>query len=165
MQTIVKWIDILNHRAGQLAGWSSFVLVLLISIDVAMRYLFGFTMIWIIEVEIYLFAIIFLLGSGYALQKDRHVRVDVIYDRMSDFWKAWIDLIGGIFFLLPWSFIISWVGYQYAYMSYVIGERSPQPGGLPALYLLKGLMALGFFLLFLQGCSQIYSSIQRIRKH
>lgn len=164
MKQAISILDRINQWAGLAVGWFSTALVILICVDVGMRYLFDFTLIWIIELEIYLFAFLFLLSAGYALQKDKHVRVDVFYTRLSDKKKAWIDLIGAVFFLLPWCAVIIWVSYNYAFMSYLIRESSAQPGGLPALYLLKFSIALGFILLFLQGLNSILKSIQTIRE-
>lgn len=161
---MISILDKINRWAGAIAGWSCFLLVLLICIDVLMRYLLGFTLIWIIEVEIYLFAAIFLLGSGYALQKDKHVRVDVFYSKWTDRQQAWVDLIGHFLLLLPWAIVIAWVGYNYGYMSFLIGEKSAQPGGLTALYVLKFFIFIGFFLLILQAISQIIKSIIAIQK-
>ena len=164
MTQLVAWIDRITARVAELAGWSCFILVILICLDVGMRYLLNSSFIWMMELEIYLFAMVFMLGSAYALQKDKHVRVDVFYDRWSERTQAWIDLSGTVLLLLPWTCILIWVGWQYTRMSWLIGEGSAQPGGLPALYILKALIPLGMLLLGLQGISLMYHSIQRLRK-
>lgn len=151
MRRLLIILDKINEVTGSVVSWFSAVLVLIICLDVAMRYLFDFTLIWIIELEIYFYALLFLLASGFALKHDRHVRVDVFYSKMSDKNKAWVDLIGTTIFLLPWCLIIIWVSANYSYFSFLIQERSPQPGGLPALYILKFSMTVGFILLALQG--------------
>ena len=153
MRRLLIILDKINEVTGSVVSWFSAILVFIICLDVTMRYLFDFTLIWIIELEIYFYALLFLLASGFALKHDRHVRVDVFYSRMSDKNKAWVDLIGTTIFLLPWCLIIIWVSANYSYFSFLILERSPQPGGLPALYLLKFSMTLGFILLALQGLS------------
>ena len=116
------------------------------------------------ELEIYLFAIIFLLGSAYAFQKDRHVRVDVFYSNMSIKKQAFVNIVGGLIFLLPWTLVMIYILQRYFLKSLRIGESSSQPGGLPALYVLKGILLVGFFLLFLQGISSIYKSLHHLRK-
>ena len=128
-----------------------------------MRYFFDFTLIWVIELEIYFFALLFLLASGYALKHDKHVRVDVFYSKMNKKQKALVDLSGTLLFLIPWCIIIIWVSYNYAYMSFLIGEKSPQPGGLPALYLLKFSIVLAFVLLLIQGLSVMVKSVITLR--
>lgn len=162
MDSIIKGIEQLVKKLGHLASFLCLFLVILICADVLMRYLFDFTLIWVIELEIYFFAILFLMGSAYALQKDRHVRVDVFYQKKSAKAKAWIDLLGALFFLLPWCVIIIWVSYNYAWFSWQMNEKSPQPGGLPALYVLKGFITLAFFLLLLQAVANVLKSIKTI---
>ena len=133
-------------------------MVWLICIDVLMRYCFNFTLIWIVELENYFFAMCFLLASGYAFKHDIHVRVDVFYANFSERKKAMTNLLGGIFLLLPWSIISTYVCFNYFLKSYRLGETSSQPGGLPALYLLKFILFLGFYLLIIQAVVSIYRS-------
>lgn len=152
-------MDTISERVGKTVSWLTLFLVLLICADVIMRYLFDFTKVWIIELEIYFFAIIFLLGSGYAFKHDKHVRVDVFYSKLTKKKQAFINLIGGIFFLLPWTCIIIWVGYNYSYFSFMMNESSAQPGGLPALFVLKFMIVLGFVFLLCQAISSILKSI------
>jgi len=159
MQNMANFIDRLNETVGQFVNWFNFLLVLLICLDVLMRYAFNFSLIWIIELETYFFAIIFLLGSAYALKYDKHVRVDVFYQKQSKTRQAWINLLGTILFLIPWCGIAIYVCFKYAWMSFSINESSSQPGGLPALYVLKFIMAFGFVLLFLQGLSLFIKSL------
>ena len=116
------------------------------------------------ELEWHLFALIFLLGAGYAFKHDRHVRVDLFYAKFSEREKAWLNLWGSLLFLLPWSALIVYTAYDYAWISYLIGEGSPDPGGLPARYIIKFMVAIGIFLLFLQGlatCIESYLFLQK----
>jgi len=158
MRSLISSIDSISERVGKLFAWSSTLLVLLISLDVAMRYLFDFTLIWIIELEIYFFALLFIMGSAYAFKHDKHVRVDVFYSQFSVKKKAWTNLIGGLLFLLPWTIAVVLITGRYALYSFKIREASPQPGGLAALYILKFFVVIGFFLLFLQALSSIFKS-------
>lgn len=164
MKTIVHYIDRFNAALGKVASWCTLLLVLLVCLDVVLRYFFQWSRVWMMELEMYLFAIIFLLGSAYAFQMDRHVRVDVFYANMSSKKQALVNLIGGIIFLLPWALVMIYISQRYFLKSLRIGESSSQPGGLPALYFLKGLLLLGFFLLFLQGVSSIYKSWVQLKK-
>ena len=158
MKTIIGIIDNINKSVGKFASWSSLLLVLLVCLDVLLRYFFQWSRVWVMEIELYLFAILFLLGAAYAFQEDQHVRVDVFYSNMSERNKAIVNMIGGILFLLPWTIIIMFISYGYFMKSWTIGEHSGQPGGLPALYIKKGLLFLGFFFLFLQGVSSVLKS-------
>ncbi len=116
-----------------------------------MRYLFRISFSWIAELEWHMFALIFLLGAAYTLKEDAHVRVDLFYDRWSEHTKAWVNLAGVLVFLLPWCLIVIRASYRYFAFSFRVGERSPDPGGLPALYVLKFAIVAAFVLLALQA--------------
>lgn len=128
-----------------------------------MRYLFDYTVIWVIEIEIYLFAMIFLGGAAYTFQQDEHVRVDVFYDKLSPKRKAIVNIIGGVLFLTPWTWVIINVGFHYTRMSFEINESSAQAGGLPMLFILKSFIMIGFFFLLLQAVASILKAIQILR--
>lgn len=160
MDRVIRLLDAVNESAGKIISWFATILVWVICVDVVIRYLFDFTYIWINEIEIYFFAFLFLLSAGFAFQRDKHVRVDMFYSNWSEKRKAWVNLVGGILFLLPWSMVIIYVSYKYALNSWNIGEGSPQPGGLPALYILKFSIPIAFSLLFLQALSSILQSLK-----
>jgi len=149
---------------GERVKWLTTILVLLIFIDVVLRYLFSQTSAWVIELEWHVFALIFILGAGYTLAEDQHVRVDVFYTRFSPRRKAWVNLIGTLFFLVPWCLIIVYTSYHYAENSFAVQETSPDPGGLPARYLIKFSVTIGFSLLLLQACVLCLKSIVVITK-
>lgn len=148
-------ISTLNDRIGRAVSWLTFGLVLLVVIDVTLRYLFNQTAVWIGELEWHLFAFVFLLSAGYALRHDRHVRVDLFYDAFSPRDRALVNLVGHTVLLLPWCGLLVWVSAQYALDSYRLGEGSPDPGGLPFRFVVKSAIPLGFFLLLLQGLAEI----------
>jgi len=152
---LARRISLLNEWVGRSVSWLTTVLVLLVCFDVITRYLANSTQAWIMELEWHLFALIFLLGAGFAFKHDRHVRVDLFYAKISAKNRAYVDLIGGIVFLLPWSLLLMYFSTIYAWSSYQIGETSPDPGGLPARYLIKFSIALGMGFLFLQGVASI----------
>ncbi|GAA4111832.1 TRAP transporter small permease subunit [Aquimarina addita] len=162
MQKIINFLDWTGEKIGSVISWIALILAVLIGIDVIIRYVFQFTFIWMIESEIYLFGMLFLLGSGYTFKYGTHVRVDVFYAKMSLKGKAWIDLLGGLFLLIPWCYVVIVTSWYYGLASFMIREKSPQPGGLPALYVLKFSITIGFVFLLIQGVSQILKSIQVI---
>ena len=147
---------------GNALSWTTTLMVVVIFIDVLLRYLFNFSFIWITEVEVYLFALCFLFGAGYTLKHDKHVRVDLFYDQWSPKRKAWVDLFGTVFFLFPWCIVAIIACWKYASFSYSFRESSAQPGGLPALYVLKFCLMLGFVFLLLQGISLAMKSLSTI---
>ncbi len=159
LKKIASLLERINELVGKGVSYLTGALVLLICADVFARYVFQTTVIWIVELEIYFFALIFLMGAGYAFQHDKHVRVDVFYSKAKPKTQAWVNLIGGIFFLLPWCIVVLQVGYRYARNSFLINESSPQPGGLSALYLLKSAIFIGFVFLLLQAIASVIRSL------
>jgi len=159
LKKIAILLETINKYVGKGVSYLTGALVVLICADVFARYIFQSTVIWIVELEIYFFALIFLIGAGYAFQHDKHVRVDVFYSKAKPKTKAWINLIGGILFLLPWCIVVLQVAYRYARNSFLINESSPQPGGLPALYLLKSAIFVGFVFLLLQAIASVLRSL------
>lgn len=147
-------IDRISESIGKWSGWLNMALVLIITTDVFLRYMFNETSSWIVELEWHFFALIFLLGAPYALKADEHVRVDVFYSKFSPKRKALVNLIGSLILLVPWALIVIKTSYFYAENSFVIGEGSPEPDGLPARYVIKFAITAGFILLLLQGVSE-----------
>lgn len=164
MQNLINAIDGLNERMGKAASWLTLVLVILVCFDVVIRYVFSNSSAWIMELEWHLFSLIFLIGAAYAFKHDRHVRVDLFYSKFSAKEKALVDLVGNVIFLIPWCVIILVYSFEYAMTSFRIGEISPDPGGLPARYLIKFAITLGIFLLLLQAIAQALRSYQTWRE-
>ena len=158
----VAIIDKIVKQVGTLASWLSLLLVIVIVVDVALRYLFNTTSAVSFEMEWHLFAMIFLLGAGYTLQQDKHVRVDVFYHRFSERNKAWVNLIGTGLLLLPFCAVAFWESLSFVENSFAVKETSPDPGGLPARYVIKAAIPAGFFLLGLQGINLILKSTSKI---
>jgi len=160
---ISKTIDSVVDRIGRSVSWLTVILVVIMCTDVILRYLFDATKTWVIELEWHLFAVIFLIGASYTLLHDKHVRVDVFYERLNEKRKSWVDLLGILIFLIPWSLVILYYGWDYVANSYSFREGSPQPNGLPARYIIKSFIVIGFGLLVLQAISQVLKSIAKIR--
>ena len=150
-------------KTGKISSWFSLALVLLISTDVLLRYVFNFSTAALYEMEGHLFAIIFLLASPYTLQKNKHVRVDVFYNNFSKRKKNIIDLIGNIIFLIPFSFIIFYTSLPFVADSYSILESSPDPGGLPYRFIIKSIIPIAFFLLMIQGILNAIKNYNNIK--
>ncbi len=155
LRPFIDGVGKINETVGRAVAWLTSALVLLVCADVLMRYFFNTTAAWVMELEWHLFAFIFLLGAAYAFKHDRHVRVDLFYDRFSPRDQAWVNLVGGLVFLLPWCMILIYVSFQYTLGSYQIGEGSPNPGGLPYRFIVKGSITVGLVLLLLQALASI----------
>ena len=148
--------------SGRTVSWLSLFLVLVTFIIVVLRYVFDSGSIALQEITTYLHASIFLVGMAYTMQQDAHVRVDIFYTRCSKQTKAWIDLFGALFLLLPFMLFVSWVSWSYIADSWFVLEGSREAGGLPGVFLLKSLILVMTFLLSLQACTQIARNIQTI---
>ena len=159
LQSVSNAIDRLNEHIGRGVAWLTSLLVVLICYDVAARYLFNTTSAGMIELEWHLFSFIFLLGAAYALLHDRHVRVDVFYQNFTERKKAWVNLIGAVLFLIPFCLITIHTSWRFTLNAFRIHEGSPDPGGLPARYIVKSAIPIGFLLLLLQAVSLTCKSI------
>jgi TRAP-type mannitol/chloroaromatic compound transport system permease small subunit len=161
LKSFSRWIDEINERIGRLVAWVSLGLVVVIFADVVMRYLFNNSYVFTQELEWHLFAFIFLIGAGYTLLHDGHVRVDIIYQRLGLKGRAWINLGGVLLFLIPGCAMVIMTSWKFMLNSYAILEGSPDPGGIPWRFIVKGFIPAGFFLLLLQGISLgIHSLLQ-----
>ncbi|MBC7884660.1 MAG: TRAP transporter small permease subunit [Saprospiraceae bacterium] len=164
MKKLLIYITGLIRYAGWISATFCSALIILICIDVIQRYLFNQSYNWIIELEWHLFGLIFLFGSAYTLHMDKHVRVDVFYQNFSPEKKALTNLLGTIFLLVPWCLVAIKTCYTYAANSFYIREGSPNPDGLPALYIMKFCMVIGFILILLQALVIIYDSVKTMIK-
>lgn len=148
---LLTTIDRLVARLGTAAGYLNLALIALMVTDVLLRKAFAVTANWVLELEWHLFAIIFLLGIPYALQADRHVRVDLFYERFAARDRALVDLVGTLIFLLPWAAVLLVTGGRYLAEAYTSGEGSPNPNGIPLYWPIKLMIPLCALLLLLQG--------------
>jgi len=148
--------------SGRTVSWLSLLLVLVTFSVVVLRYVFDGGSIALQETTTYLHASIFLIGMAYTLQQDAHVRVDIFYSKFSKQNKAWVDLIGTLFLLLPFMLFISWISWLYIADSWTVLEGSREAGGLPGVFLLKSLILLMTSLLSLQALTQVARNIEII---
>ena len=116
------------------------------------------------ELEWHLFALIFLLGAGFAFKHDKHVRVDLFYANYSPKDKALTNLLGNLILLIPWCIFIIYFSFGYAQTSFLENETSPDPGGLPARYVIKFSITIGFILLLLQAIGDSIEQYINYRK-
>tara|TARA_R110001583_G_scaffold25094_3_gene91152 strand:- start:194 stop:721 length:528 start_codon:yes stop_codon:yes gene_type:complete len=161
LRLFINLIDTFIEWTGKTASWLVPGLVLLICYDVAMRYLFQQGSVALQELEWHLFALIFLLGSAYTLKHDEHVRVDIIYQShfMSDKKRALVNIFGSLFLLLPFCILILTSSWPFVENAFYYNEGSPDPGGLPYRFLLKGSLLVAFSLLILQALADIMRNI------
>ena len=159
LKKYIKIVDSLNERIGNGIAWLTLVLVLIVCFDVITRYVFKSSSVGVQELEWHIFAIIFLMGAAYTLKHEKHVRVDIIFSRLSERKKAVINIAGTIIFLIPFSLLIIFSSFDFVWNSFLIGESSPDPGGLPARFVLKAVLPLSFVFILIQGTSLLFKSI------
>jgi TRAP-type mannitol/chloroaromatic compound transport system permease small subunit len=152
-------IDAVNEQIGRLVSWIVIFLVAVVFIDVVMRYALNTSFVFTQELEWHLFGFIFLMGAAYTLLYDQHVRVDVIYQRLSTKARAWVNLAGCLLFLFPGVALIIYTSSVFCWESMKFMEGSPDPGGIPFRFIIKGCIPLGFILLFSQGISMFIRNL------
>ncbi|MDQ1267610.1 MAG: hypothetical protein QG560_253 [Campylobacterota bacterium] len=150
MNCIDKTIKYLGYFTAVVLG----MLVLLIVYDATARYLFSTGSVALQELEWHLFDVVILLGIAYTLKENAHVRVDIFYAGFSQKTKALVNFVSSLFFILPFSFLIIYIGIDFVTMSFAQNESSSNPGGLGHYYLVKSLMPISFIFLSLQAIKE-----------
>jgi TRAP-type mannitol/chloroaromatic compound transport system permease small subunit len=140
--SLIQAIDRFTLLSGRVLAWCALAMALLTSAVVVLRYGFATGAIAMQESITYLHGSMFMLGVAYALKTGAHVRVDIFYRDFSDRQRAWVDALGGIVLLLPLCVFITVISWGYVADAWSIRESSPEPGGIPYLYLLKTLLPL-----------------------
>jgi TRAP-type mannitol/chloroaromatic compound transport system permease small subunit len=146
--------DGINEFLGSAVSWLSLLMVLVTFLIVVLRYAFDLGWIWLQESVTFMHAALFLVGAAYTLKHEGHVRVDIFYRKFTPRTRAWVDLGGALFLLLPVCLFIFSVSWGYVVQSWELHEGSREAGGLDGVYLLKSLMLVMAGLLVLQGMSQ-----------
>lgn len=162
VEKIARTIDLVIEQIGKVNAWLSTVLVALVCYNVLMRYAFNTSKVYLTELEWHIFAALFLLGGAYALQKDKHVRVDVFYSKFPPKYKAGVNLLGTLLFLIPFCLIVIRSSYEFGLNSWSFRESSPDPAGLPGRYVIKFAITFGFVLVLLQAISIFIKSIYTV---
>ncbi len=163
LQKFINIVNIINENIGKAAAWLTGILVVLVCGRVLGRMIFDSEPVWLPELEWHLFAMIFLLGAGYTLKHDKHVRVDLFYAKFPEKDKALVDLVGALLFLIPWCCLIIYVSYDYALGSFKILEGSPNPNGLPFRFIVKSTITIGASLLLLQALAMVANSVLTLK--
>ena len=156
-------IDRANGAIGRCVGWLTLAMVLIGAYNAVVRYLGGYlgrnlSSNAYLELQWYFFSLVFLLGASYTFRQGAHVRVDLVYGRLGRRGRAWIDLIGTLVLMLPFTLFALWLSWPSVRNSWAVREVSPDPGGL-ARYPIKSVILLAFFLLVLQGISQAIKQV------
>ena len=155
--------DRFSNLMGWIAGFLNLLMMLNVFYDSIMRYFFNTGSIAMQEMEWHLFSIVFLFGMAYALKEDGHVRVDILYDHFSPRWKATVNILGTLFFLIPLSVLIIEGSYAFVHEAYISGEISGDPGGLTHRWLIKAVIPASFVFLVVFACGFVVRNLRIFR--
>lgn len=164
---IADLIDRTNEWIGRGVYWLTLFMVLVGSFNAIARYLDRYTGLGLssntyIELQWYMYSLVFLLGAAYTLKHDAHVRVDVLFTRLGERGRAWINLLGTLLFLIPFCLFVLFTSWPTVSNSWAVLETSPDPGGLPR-YIIKTAIPVAFFLLLGQGISMAIKQVAILR--
>jgi TRAP-type mannitol/chloroaromatic compound transport system permease small subunit len=160
--TLSRAIDAMSERIGRLVYWLVLAVVLISAANASVRKAFNYSSNSFLEIQWYLFSVIFLLGAGYVLLHNAHVRIDIIAGRLSARAQNWIDVFGILFFLFPMAFVIMKLSWPLFMDSFTRNEVSTNAGGL-IIWPARLLVPIGFFLLIVQGISELIKRIAFLR--
>ena len=155
-------IDWTNEKLARLANICVLLSCLVSAINAMIRYAFDMSSNAWLELQWYMFAVVVMFGASYTLQKNEHVRVDVIYMGLSERKRLWVDLIGTVLFLMPACILLGWLAWPFFMQSWNQNEMSSNAGGL-LRWPVKFILPLGFALLAFQGLSEIIKRIAALR--
>jgi TRAP-type mannitol/chloroaromatic compound transport system permease small subunit len=163
LERISKYLDSFSEMTGKICSWFVALMVLVTCLVVVMRYGLDMGSVFLQDVVLYLHGGLFLLGAAFALKRGAHVRVDIFYRNFSTSKKALVDLLGNLIFLQPICWTILLYSWGYVEFSWRIMEVSPEPDGLPFVYVQKSLLIVVAILLALQSISEIFKSLLIIK--
>ncbi|WP_029352849.1 TRAP transporter small permease subunit [Bosea sp. 117] len=157
-----RGIDAMNERFGRVADYCVLAACLISAGNATVRYLFSYSTNGLLEIQWYLFGAVVLLGASYTLQKNEHVRVDLLYMMLSSRGRLWLDTFGLVLILIPTSIYLTALCWPFFWQAFVSDEVSQNAGGL-TLWPAKLLLPLGFALLVAQGVSELIKRVAALR--
>ena len=156
---LIRWLDAIAEFTGNTTAWLTGIMVVCACIVVGLRHLLGVGSIALQESVTYMHALVFMLGAAYTLKRGGHVRVDIVYRRMSARKRAWVDVLGSLLFTLPLMIFIGWGSWEFVQESWRISEGSADSGGLGGVYLLKSLLPVMALSVSLQAIAELLRSL------
>ena len=159
---LARGIDRVNSFSGKTVGWAILIAILVSAGNAVVRKMFNVSSNAWLELQWYLYGVAFLGAAAYTLLENEHIRIDILYGHWSRRSQHWIDLIGHLFFLMPFVTLMIWLLWPWFWRSFYNGEMSNNAGGLP-LWPAKSLLLVAFILLFFQGLSEIIKKIAIMR--
>ena len=154
LRELARRIDRFQDALGRALSWLMLAMVLTVFFDVVSRYLFARTFVFTQELEWYIFAVAYLMAGGYVMLWDEHVRVDILYSRMGPRTRAWVDFVLLFVFFFPSTLLVVYTTWPFFRNAWTVYEGSPDPGGIPARWALKGVIIVAFSIMIVQGISE-----------
>jgi TRAP-type mannitol/chloroaromatic compound transport system permease small subunit len=154
LRELARTIDRFQDALGRALAWLMLAMVLTVFFDVVSRYALSRTYVFTQELEWYIFAVTYLMAGGYVMLWDEHVRVDIMYSRLTPRKKAWVDLILLFVFFFPSALLVIYTTWPFFRNAWMVYEGSPDPGGIPARWALKGVIIVAFVIMAIQGVSE-----------
>lgn len=164
LERISDRLDTFNEWVGRFSAWMAIPIVTIIMLDVITRRFLTLGSVTLQELEWHFHAVLFLFCLGYAYIHDAHVRVDIFRAKADPLTRAWIEFLGSAVFLVPYSVMMIYLGWQFVGESYALGETSDAPGGLPYRWVIKSALPIGFTFLLIQGVSTALRQFVMIQK-
>ena len=158
LETVANSLGLLTEWIGKTLAWLSITMMLAMTAVVVLRYGLNIGSVFLQESVMYMHAALFLLACGYTLKHDGHVRVDIFYRNFSAKKKALVNLLGTLTLLMPVMLFIAWSSWGYVEKSWAIKEISSEPGGIPAVYLLKSLIPAMVVVMLLQALAELINN-------
>ncbi len=155
-------IEALIDHIGTLTAWLALAMISLVAVNVLLRYMFSLGSVWAQELEWHLLAALILLGMSHALQRGDNVRVDLFYARYGSRAQFWVDVISVLLIIVVALLFVA-LSVGYVGQAYAINEQSPDPGGIPLRWIVKGLIPVGYSLLVFQSVGQLMRIVQTYR--
>jgi len=165
LKLLIKSIDIINDTAGNFIAWLTVVMVLNVFIVVVLRYSFSIGWIWMQELYVWTHAVIFLLGAGYTLLHEGHVRIDLIYRDAGIRYKALVNIFGSMFLAAPLLILIFDRSLPLIIRSWINLEKSAEAGGMEGVFILKSIIAVFSILFLLQFISMFLRNLLLLLGH
>ncbi len=163
MNKVIIFLDRISENIGRFSSWLVAAMVLVTCTVVILRYGLNMGSVFLQDVVLYLHGALFLLGAAFTLKRDSHVRVDIFYRDFSNKKKALVNILGNLFFLMPFCLTVFIYSWGFVEFSWRIMEKSPEPNGVPLVYLQKTLLLVVCFLLFLQSISELLKNITQFK--
>lgn len=160
---LVRVVDAVNEGVGRAVSWLTLGTVLVCFVVVVLRYAFSIGWVWMQDIYVWFHAGVFMLGAGYTLKAGGHVRVDLIYARLSDRRRAWVDIFGSFVLMTPYLVVMGTTSLPFTLSSWSILEHSLQPDGLPGFFIIKSVLVLYVLLLAIQALALLARSVLVLR--